>query len=259
MRLLSGIVRAQLEPIALRYRKRELERIDRIEAKIAAEERSVRIDRFGLDPVDVQALHDELGELVLGRRLRRRRVYPSSRRPALPLRGGKKAAQCIIRAAAHPAATSRESVSNLFASERHVLNAMRRLPPLRIGYARERGRAPRASPTCWPRSVSAASAEAHRRSALLRVGLDAVGESAVEVWRGDGTIQHGRDGALRWSSDGDYGFFAIEVDEPGGATSRPRPRRAYRELTACIRASATPHVLRLWNYFDAINRRRRRR
>src|SRR5689334_16025074 len=65
--LVVGIVRAQLEPVALRYRERELERVDRIEAEIAAEQGRIGLDRFGFDPVDIETRHDELGELVLGR------------------------------------------------------------------------------------------------------------------------------------------------------------------------------------------------
>ena len=30
-------------------------------------------------------------------------------------------------------------------------------------------------------------------------------------------------------------------------------RHAYASLVAWVRASATPHFLRIWNYFDAIN------
>lgn len=87
----------------------------------------------------------------------------------------------------------------------------------------------------------------------LRVGLEPLGPAPWEVWRGRAPVRSGREGALAWSTDGDHLFFAIELDEDrhdgiAGATAA-----AYRQLSAFVRASATPHVLRIWNYFDAIN------
>jgi chorismate lyase/3-hydroxybenzoate synthase len=87
----------------------------------------------------------------------------------------------------------------------------------------------------------------------LHVGLEVVGDPVIEVWRGNGTMRHGRDGLVRWSGDGDYGFFAVEIEEVGEDGIEAAAEHAYRDLTAVARASATPHVLRLWNYFDAIN------
>ena len=87
----------------------------------------------------------------------------------------------------------------------------------------------------------------------LRVGLEVVGESACEVWRGHGPVETGRSGDVRWSADGDYGFVAIEVEEAAHAGLCAAAEYAYRALIAFLHASATPHVLRLWNYFDAIN------
>ena len=45
-RAVVGIVRAQLETVALGHREREFERVDRVEAEVAAEQRGFRIDRF---------------------------------------------------------------------------------------------------------------------------------------------------------------------------------------------------------------------
>jgi chorismate lyase/3-hydroxybenzoate synthase len=87
----------------------------------------------------------------------------------------------------------------------------------------------------------------------LRVGLDPIGESTLEVWRANGAVRSGRSGPLAWSTDGDHGFVAIEVDEAAHDGIAGAAEHAYRELIAFIHASATPHVLRLWNYLDAIN------
>jgi len=127
------------------------------------------------------------------------------------------------------------------------------LPPLRIGYSGDA-----ASEVLTESDVlavmafgGAASVEADPR--FLRVGLEIIGNPVVEVWRGNGAVRSGREGRVRWSTDGDYGYFAIEIEESAHDSIAAAAEQAYRELAALIHASATPHVLRLWNYFDAIN------
>src|SRR5690606_12538295 len=52
----------------------------------------------------------------------------------------------------------------------------------------------------------------------LRVPLQPHGAAPLEVWRGAGRVQHGRDGEIAWSTDGRLMFGVIEVDEPAGHT-----------------------------------------
>ncbi len=126
------------------------------------------------------------------------------------------------------------------------------LPPLRFGYARTGA----VEILREPNVLAAIGFNGH--SGLddprwLSVGLDAVGTSAIEVWRGNGPVHSGREGRVRWSRDCDYGFFAIELEEPAGVDIAAAAEAAYRELAAFIHETPTRHVLRLWNYFDAIN------
>lgn len=91
---------------------------------------------------------------------------------------------------------------------------------------------------------------------VLRVGLEPLATGArapFEVWRGVAPVRHGRDGELAWSSDGEHLYFAIEVDEAAHGGIGGAAEHAYARLGAFVAASATPHVLRLWNYLDAIN------
>lgn len=88
---------------------------------------------------------------------------------------------------------------------------------------------------------------------VLRVGLEPIGAAPLEVWRAHAPVQHGRDGDLRWSTDGTHLFFAIEVDEAAHGGIAPAAEHAYRRLVGFVGASRTPHLLRLWNYLDAIN------
>jgi chorismate lyase/3-hydroxybenzoate synthase len=142
------------------------------------------------------------------------------------------------------------AVSNLFASD-VMTERDATLPPLRIGYERAT-----AAEILQRHDVLAAigfgAGSDIDDPRWLAIGLDAVGASAIEVWRANGRVRSGRDGRVRFSSDDDYGFFAIEIAESDDDIAYAA-ETAYRELVPVIHRSATPHVLRLWNYFDAIN------
>lgn len=90
---------------------------------------------------------------------------------------------------------------------------------------------------------------------VLRVGLEplAPGTAPFEVWRGVAPVRHARDGELAWSSDGEHLFFAIDVDEATHGGIGGAAEHAYARLGPFVAASDTPHILRLWNYLDAIN------
>lgn len=90
---------------------------------------------------------------------------------------------------------------------------------------------------------------------LLRVALEPLGSgpATCEVWRGIDAVRSGREGALSWSTDGEHLFFAIELAEEAHGGLAAATEAAYRQFTRFVRASATPHLLRLWNYIDAIN------
>ena len=87
----------------------------------------------------------------------------------------------------------------------------------------------------------------------LRVGLEPLQAAPFEVWRGVAPVRSGNHEDLRWSSDGSATYFAIEVDEAQHGGIVEAAAHAYRTLTAFVEASPTPHLLRLWNYLDAIN------
>jgi chorismate lyase / 3-hydroxybenzoate synthase len=127
------------------------------------------------------------------------------------------------------------------------------LPPLRIAYARDEAADLLAQPDVLAVIGFGAAGRDPADPRWLRVGLNAADDCACEVWRGHGTVRCGRDGDLRWSCDGDYAFVTVEIDETAHGGITPAAERAYRELIAFIHASDTPHILRLWNYFDAIN------
>ena len=90
----------------------------------------------------------------------------------------------------------------------------------------------------------------------LRVPLEPHGGSAgahtpCEVWRANAPVRSGREGDIAWASDGELLFGAIEVEESTGGIAGAA-RHAYASMTAFQRAGGTPHLLRIWNYLDAI-------
>ena len=88
----------------------------------------------------------------------------------------------------------------------------------------------------------------------LHVPLQPVAGSApFEVWRSSDAVRCGGNAQVRWAGNGDYTFAAVEIDEAQCGGIAEAARHAYRALDAWIGDSTTPHVLRIWNYLDAIN------
>ena len=87
----------------------------------------------------------------------------------------------------------------------------------------------------------------------LHVPLSPLREAAApyEVWLSAGPVATGREGAIRYSHDGALMFGVLEWEEPDGGILHASAH-AYAALVAFWRDSDYPHLLRIWNYFDAI-------
>ena len=85
----------------------------------------------------------------------------------------------------------------------------------------------------------------------LRVPLEPHGDAPFEVWHANAPVMHGREGDVRWASDGQLLFGVVEVAEGEGGIQEAA-RHAYSRMAAFTRDSRTPHLLRVWNYVDAI-------
>jgi chorismate lyase/3-hydroxybenzoate synthase len=87
----------------------------------------------------------------------------------------------------------------------------------------------------------------------LRVPLAPYGAAPLETWRAGGPVARGRDGQVRWAEDGALQFGAIELDEGAGAGGLEAASvAAYEQLSSFVRQRGYPHLLRVWNYLDAI-------
>ncbi|MBB4128613.1 chorismate lyase/3-hydroxybenzoate synthase [Xanthomonas translucens] len=91
----------------------------------------------------------------------------------------------------------------------------------------------------------------HADPRYLRVPLQPHGPRMLEVWRTDAPVSSGRDGAIAWASDGHLQFGVIEIDEQA-LEIEEASALAYAQITAFVARSATPRLLRIWNYLDAI-------
>ena len=129
------------------------------------------------------------------------------------------------------------------------------LPALRIRYEHAAATAVLAQPDVLAVIAFGANAPLLDDPGYARVGLEALSASApLEVWRGSGRVQRGRDGEIRWSRDDDYVFAQLDIDEAAHGGVAAAARHAYATLQAWCRAgNGQRHVLRIWNYLDAIN------
>jgi chorismate lyase / 3-hydroxybenzoate synthase len=89
----------------------------------------------------------------------------------------------------------------------------------------------------------------------IRVNLKPLrGGGAVEVWRATGPVETGRAGIVRFAAGVDFLAGLIELDEREHGGLAAAAERAYSVIHRFQASSTHPHLLRVWNYFDAINR-----
>ncbi len=79
------------------------------------------------------------------------------------------------------------------------------------------------------------------------------GAGLIEVWHATGPISAGFDGPIRYTRDPNYLAGAIEVDEHAHGGIEGAAEFAYGAITSFQSRSQYPHILRMWNYLDAIN------
>ena len=86
----------------------------------------------------------------------------------------------------------------------------------------------------------------------LRVPLQPFTDAPrFEVWRGTAGVVSARDAGIRHAHDGQLQYGALEVEEGDGGILEASSL-AYARLARFWRESGYPHVLRIWNYLDAI-------
>ena len=89
----------------------------------------------------------------------------------------------------------------------------------------------------------------------FRVALEPIGAApaVVELWQGTGRATLGREGDVEFAHDGTHLFGRIELEEARHGGLEGAANAGYRRLLEFVRDSGFPHLVRIWNYFDAIN------
>ncbi len=89
----------------------------------------------------------------------------------------------------------------------------------------------------------------------VRVGLEPLrGAGIVELWHACGAVRMGFEGAIRYAADEEFLAGALELNEQQHGGIAGAAEAAYSAIQRFQAASAWPHLLRVWNYFDDINR-----
>lgn len=78
------------------------------------------------------------------------------------------------------------------------------------------------------------------------------GPGAVETWFAGDIGESAETVGAAWAHGRHYAFCAVAVEEADGDIEGTAAL-AYERLLACVRPSAHPYLLRIWNYFAAIN------
>jgi len=86
------------------------------------------------------------------------------------------------------------------------------------------------------------------------VGLEPVqGAVPAAVWRASGPVTRGRSGMIRYAHDAGFLFGVIEAHEVAYGDIRRTARTVYGAIDEFQRASGFPHLIRMWNFLDALN------
>lgn len=87
----------------------------------------------------------------------------------------------------------------------------------------------------------------------IDVRLQRLGGPSAEVWYANGPVSAGRDGIVRYVHDGELLIGVVEEDERAHGGIRPAAETVYAAVRRFQEQCGFPHLLRMWNYLDAIN------
>jgi chorismate lyase/3-hydroxybenzoate synthase len=78
------------------------------------------------------------------------------------------------------------------------------------------------------------------------------GPPSGECWWAGAISESAETCGAAWAHGEQYAMVALSIDEQDGDIERAA-QLAYQRLITCVRPSAHPYLLRIWNYFSAIN------
>ena len=95
------------------------------------------------------------------------------------------------------------------------------------------------------------AADAHADSPFAVPCERLAGPAGDECWHAGELVESADTCGAAWAHGEHYAMVALRVDEQGDVEAAAR--RAYERLITCVRPSAHPYLLRIWNYFGGIN------
>ena len=88
----------------------------------------------------------------------------------------------------------------------------------------------------------------------INVGLAPLTPSVdTELWWATGAVEHGSAGSIRYAHDEQRLIAILELDEREHGGIVGAAAAAYSQMRDFQQQSSFPHLLRIWNYLDAIN------
>jgi chorismate lyase / 3-hydroxybenzoate synthase len=87
----------------------------------------------------------------------------------------------------------------------------------------------------------------------IDVRLQRLGGPAAEVWYASGPVRAGREGLVRYAHDDELLVAVVEEDERAYGGIRSSAETLYAAVRKFQEQCGFPHLLRMWNYLDAIN------
>ena len=76
----------------------------------------------------------------------------------------------------------------------------------------------------------------------------------IEAWWYQGPVHYRQHGRARIAECADFAVVTVEFPDAGTNDFQQLTLEAYRELLSAIEATGQPHMIKIWNYFDQINR-----
>lgn len=87
----------------------------------------------------------------------------------------------------------------------------------------------------------------------IDVGLSPLAPAPAEVWYSDEAVSLGREGMIRFAHDSLFVFGVVEVSESDFQGVREATANVYTAIQGFQRRAGYPHLLRMWNFLDAVN------
>src|SRR6185436_10200075 len=87
----------------------------------------------------------------------------------------------------------------------------------------------------------------------INVRLQRLGGPSAEIWHATGPVRAGRDGIVRYAHDDELMIAVVEEDERAYGGICSTAQTLYATVRKFQEQSGFPHLLRMWNYLDAIN------